>query len=264
MKVLFAGLHAPDRPKSIGGTQSWIWTMARQFDDVAFWTPGRPLPTRSFDLGIFAHIGRTRPALDRCRRSVLISHGIIEAERPEPGADVTAFVSEEVRLHWGGTDEPIIRQPIDLGFWKPGTKHHNRLVRFAYRRGETKSEQAAKRLGLDYLRVANSTPAEARQIIQGSAVVHASGRAALEAMACDVPTVIYDHRQAYQRELFEPLNEARTSNYSGRGGWTPTVDEITDETHSALKQSGWRDYVAEHHDAKTIARELLWLIASNC
>jgi hypothetical protein len=35
-------------------------------------------------------------------------------------------------------------------------------------------------------------------------------------------------------------------------------------TENAMKAGGWRDYVAEHHDAQKITRELLWLIASTC
>src|SRR5690606_29899250 len=151
------------------------------------WGPEWPLPAGRFEVGIVANVPFTRPAMDLCDRVLVVSHGIIEAERPE--GDLVAFTSEGVRAHWG-MQGPVIRQPIDLVFWSPAGGRRRYLTRFSYRGGLRYLPRVAHRMGLEFQHVAKLHPFDVRAILRDSACVLATGRAALEAMACGVPVVI--------------------------------------------------------------------------
>lgn len=260
MNILMAGLFTPTGRQPIGGTQTWMKTIADHLPghEVHYWEPGQQL-NGQYDLGIISQVSRTKKAIDHCRNTILVSHGVVKEEKPEPLCDVTLAVSEEVRDHWQLNCD-IIRQPIDTTFWSPSPKvNRTLLARFAYRVGETKSKDVAKMCGLTYTQIKGMTQHEARKIIRTSAVVHASGRAALEAMSCGIPTVIYDHRKQYQGEYLEEnfLSSMKT-NYSGRGGVeNPTLQQVTNTTQTALVCEGYREHIEKYHDAKHIAEKLL-------
>lgn len=258
MRVLMTGKHTPVGPMPIGGVQSWMTTIKAELErlghEVQIWEPGYRA-SGFFDLCIAQHLKYTRPALNFCKRSVLISHGIIEDERPLSGCDVTAYVSEGVRDHWGGSG-PIIRQPIDLGFWRPGNSDRTHLTRYSYRTAPTQTAT-----GWPYRHVHGLTYEQAREAMQTSVCVYATGRAALESMACGSPTIIYDHRAAYQGPLMGPQSLAANMrhSYSGRGGKKPSQIDVQKRTEWAMQQTGWREWVAEHHDSRKVTEGLLCL-----
>jgi glycosyltransferase involved in cell wall biosynthesis len=259
MKILLAAKHAPHGPRPIGGVQSWCRTveaeLVRRGHDVQTWGPGQPPPLGGHDLGIIANPTDTARAYDWCKKTLTVCHGIIPAESPT--GDNVVYTSEEVRAHWGG-DGPIIRQPIDLEFWTPVRSRRRFLTRFSYRGGLPFLPVLAKSLGMIPKHVRNSSAEEARDVLRESACVIATGRAALEAMACGVPVVICDHRSAYQQPLFDPdTTGAMTRNYSGRGGVRPTLDNIKTAVKTAMKNGSMRNHIEENHDVKNVVNELL-------
>lgn len=259
MKILITGkfTHLVSRP--IGGLQSWIKTVSSELESRGYHVDVKEpheLDGTKYDLGIFANIKLTGHAVKNCKRSILVSHGIIDAEKPDDSCDRLVFVSEGVRDHWK-MDGDIIRQPIDLEFWKPQRLIKNKITRYSYRNGNMHCEKVSKALDLPFYHAKNMTHEQARDVINSSCLVFATGRAALESMACNVPTVIYDHRDAYQPPLMgiDRLKEMQNS-YSGRSGYTPTPDKVINQCKNILDRSDWREWVAKYHDVKEIVNQL--------
>lgn len=269
MRILLAAKHAPEGSRPIGGVQSWCRTVAgelrRRGHQAVTWGPEQALPAGRFDVGIIANAGDARAAFGLCDRVLVVSHGIILAEKPPEGFPV-AFTSEGVRDHWGRSG-PIIRQPIDLDFWAPhtGSKNRNQLLRYSYRRGMGWLGEAAALLGMTFRHMDGVTHEQARAGFRSAACVLATGRAALEAMACGVPVVICDHRSAYQGPLLDAdLAGAMTRNYSGRGGIEPTPGDVADAVQDAISDGHRRDWVEAHHDVRVIVEQLLEAACSAC
>jgi hypothetical protein len=206
-----------------------------------------------FDLGILANMDVTAHAAKFCKRTICVSHGIIPAEIPGR-ADETLFVSEGVKKHWG-REGGIIRQPIDLSLWRDRGRRRSRVVRYSYRQYPMHCEAAAEALGRPYRHVRDASAEKAAEELSAASVVFASGRAALEAMACGAPVVIYDHRGAYQGPLMDnDLWRQMGNSYSGRGGVNPSLDEVIEAAKEATPNRAW---VEEHHDVKTIVKAFL-------
>lgn len=261
MRILLAAKHAPDGPRPIGGVQSWCRTIAGELrkrgHEAITWGPGQPIPVGGFDFGIISNAGDTARAFDWCRQTVNICHGIIPAEQPRID-DLTMYTSEEVRDHWCGAG-PIIRQPIDTEFWSPdswGLKVF--LARFSYRSGLGFVMNLATDLNLAYTHIRNEGQEEVRRILRQSGCVLATGRAACEAMACGVPVVICDHRAAYQKPLLNlNIKHSMLQNYSGRGGITPTPDNVRHACEAAMENGSMRDHIKRYHDVKNVVDQLL-------
>lgn len=257
MNILIAARHPPGGRLKIGGVQSWCQTvgdeMTRRGHDVTYWGPGEVL-NGFFDIGIFANVADTGPVMQFCRKTVSVCHGIIEPEKPP--LRNAAFTSEEVRDHWHG-EGPVIRQPVDLDFWRPGSGEKRYLVRFSYRDGLEFVPYIATRMGLHYVHLKDSSPEACRKIIDQAACVLATGRAAVEAMAMGAPVVICDDR-GYQEPLLDPdTSGSMTRNYSGRGGITPVVHVLRREIDKAIERGSLRGHVKDHHDVRDIADQLL-------
>ena len=259
MRVLLAARYTV-RQVQMGGVQSWIESvtapMRAQGHEVVTWGRGEATPSERFELGILAHWCETGHLAAICDRTVCVSHGPIEPERPGP-ADRVVFTSEGVRDHWNGEGD-IVRQPIDLEFWSPAPARRVYLTRHSYRNGLVFVPRLASDLNLKFKHVSRASYRQVREALRESAVVLATGRAALEAMACDVPVVICDHRHQYQDALLDPdTRGAMTRNYSGRGGVTPTIENVRAAACEAMKVGGLRAHVRQHHDAAQIAAQLL-------
>lgn len=257
MRLLIAARHVPNGPRPVGGVQTWCATIADEFErrgsEVVLWQPGMRLEG-TFDAGIFSNIADTRSAMVFCRRTLAVCHGIIGAERP-PARDVV-FTSEEVRDHWK-VDGPIIRQPIDLGFWAPAPVRRHLVVRFSYRLGLDFIEDLAESLGAGYVHLSNEKHSKVREILLQAKCVIATGRAAAETMACGIPVVICDDRTYMGPLLDNDTLGSMTRNYSGRGGIPPTADNVRFAIHTAIERGGLRSHAMQHHDVHTIADQLL-------
>lgn len=262
MNILIASKYGPHGKRKIGGVQTWVATVAeellRQLHAVTLWEHGERDPQNTFDLGILSNPKYTSRFARKCVRVKHVCHGIIEDEKPIHGQ--VYFTSEDVRDHWQGNGE-IIRQPIDLNFWSPpeGSEPRERImVRFSYRRGLDFLPEAATAMGLGFKHVKSADPETSRTILRKAAVVIASGRAAIESMACGTPTVLCDHRSAYQGPLLDrDIIDSKARNYSGRGGVTPNTVMVVAACQRAIKQGSLRKHVEENHDVKKIVQRLI-------
>lgn len=253
----------------MGGVQSWARTvgavLADRGHEVQYWEPGLPAPSPA-ELGIFANVHLTEPVLQFVERSVGVCHGIIPDEKPIDGrVDRWVFVSEGVRNHWDVPGE-IVRQPIDTFFWRPNRDTDARTggaVRFSYRRnGLPYAEKVSTKLGFAFKHVHSASPDQAREILQNAQLVFASGRAALEAMACGAPTVIYDNRSAYQPPLLgEYIPSQMRQSYSGRRGIANPNEkqlvEVITKTVLSADPSFWRQWVLAQHEAVRRTAQLI-------
>ena len=257
MKVLIASKRRPGAlGRQDGGVQTFNRTLALTLSRLGH-SPmigdASVRPTGQYDLGILSNLRYTERFADQCARVVTVSHGIVEDEKPVEGS---WFTSEGVRDHWKQTG-PIVRQPIDLEFWHPGVGQRRYLTRFSHRFGLEWVPQMASRMRLEFYHVHRATPEQAREILQASVCVLASGRAALEAMACGVPVVICDHRN-YQGPLLDPDTlGAMTRNYSGRGGIEPGEHKLREAICRAMDAGSLRSHVEKNHNAVDIVRQLL-------
>jgi len=263
MRILLAAKHAPHGARPIGGVQSWCRTVCRELErrgyDVETWGPEQFFPAGEFDLGIVANIHDTHKALAQCRKLIVVSHGIIPAENPhlKNSRAQLVFTSEEIRDHWDGIGQ-IVRQPIDLDFWVPAHNRKESLTRFSYRRGLNFVKGIARSMQMKYVHLHNKSSRECREVLQNSACVLATGRAALEAMACGVPVVLLDHRGAYQPALLHTdIPQAAKRNYSGRGGITPTILNTREAIDRAITRGNMRKYVKKYHDVVHIVDQLM-------
>lgn len=257
MKIILGAKHiqAGDRP--IGGVQSWIKTVRAELERrghvVTEWQRDMPIPDERFDLGVLANERYTRCLSEICDQTIGVSHGIINDEAPLGGFDRYLYVSENVRDRWDGQDH-IIRQPIDLEFWHDAGRVRTNAVRYSYRRSPTHCEPVSEVMGLHYQQVTDAPHEKARDILQQAELVFATGRAALEAMACGARVVIYDNRE-YQAPLLDMNLERQMGySYSGRGGSTPTLKNVVE---AALSAEARRDWVEEHHDVRKVVEVLL-------
>jgi hypothetical protein len=260
MRILLAAKYVPSGPTPIGGVVSWVWTIRRALERaghaVEEWQPKMPRPAPGFDLGIIANATLTSEAANWCERSIEVCHGFLEGDRPLGTLDRSVFVSESTAAKWSGSGE-IVRQPIDLDFWAPleGAERSG-AVRYSYRRTPTHCEAACERLGLPYRQVGGVSYESARDALRAAKVVFASGRAALEAMACGAKVVIYDHRQTYQPPMLGGcLHDEMPENYSGRAGVAnPSIEQVVEAIQRAAH---WRGWVERNHNAEKIVEKLL-------
>jgi hypothetical protein len=218
----------------------------------------RDRPSEAFDVGIFANAAYTGHLKGLCGRTVLVTHGIVPDEAPAEGFDRVVFTSEEVRDHWGGGE--VIRQPLDIGFWRPDPMRGHFLTRFANRSGLDMAPEVAERLGMKFQHARHLKPPAARQAIWQSACVLASGRCAVEAMACGVPLVVADERH-YQGPLLDPdAVGSMLRNYSGRGGVVPTTENLAAAVQAAIERGSLRAHVEKHHGAAQVVDQLLGVV----
>ena len=260
MRILLAARYTA-RQVQMGGVQSWIESVAAPMEadghEVVKWGRGDRLPEGRFDVGILAHWAETGHLSSLCHRTVNVSHGPIEPEKPGFAAGRVVFTSEGVRDYWGVHGD-IIRQPIDLDFWSPAQARRILLTRHSYRGGLGFVPGLASKFNLQYRHVTKETYRGVLEALRQSAVVLATGRAALEAMACGCAVIIADHRHQYQGALFDPDTlGAMHRNYSGRGGITPTAQNIETAIREATQTGSLRAHVEQHHDAVKIAAEIL-------
>jgi glycosyltransferase involved in cell wall biosynthesis len=259
VRILIASKYGPHGSVKIGGVQSWAATVEKALTDggheVRQYEYGQAKPPGRYDLGIISHWTFTGAVAPLCNEVVNVSHGVIDAERPKFGKRL--FTSEEVREHWG-VDGGIIRQPIDLDFWTPAVARREYLTRFSYRDGLDMAVDVARSLNLKYRHIKRMTPRQCREILRQSAVVLATGRAALEAMACGAPVVICDHRAPYQGPLLDTQTlGSMKRNYSGRGGQAPTPSALREACEVSMAQGSLRWHVEEHHNARRVVNDLL-------
>lgn len=262
MRILIASKRRPDTPgRRNGGVQTWVSTVAAELHKRGYGVEVADrynVLTQTFDVGIFANSSYTAPLANLCKRSILVTHGIVPDEAPGESFGKVMYTSEEVRDHWEpGRVGGIIRQPIDLNFWKPRPVKRKFLLRVAGRSGLPMLFDVASALETPFRHLRNFDPEEARRVIRQSVCVLASGRAAVEAMACGIPVVICDARH-YQGPLMDlDILGSMGRNYSGRGGVKPTHENVEAAVVRAIAKGSLRSHVEQHHDVVDIVDQLL-------
>lgn len=263
--VLIAGLHPAVHTQGKGGVWSWQQAVAAAFRrrgvSTHLWTPRASLAP-VYDLGIINEpVLGWKGVAARCRRVVFVCHGRNPAEKP--AAAPTVYTSPEVRDFWGADKSaPIVRQPIDLGFWSPPERDDARqpvLVAYSnYAPADWNLASHAAAAGLSFERARGLSHEEARDLFRRAGCVLAAGRGALEAMACGAPTLIGDWRAYDGPPRYDPdTDRAEARNYSARGG--PLIDHgLPAAIRAAMdgdRDRHWRR-IADRHDADRIIDEL--------
>lgn len=258
LRILLASKRAPDAPgRRPGGVQTWVSTMRDAFVQMGHSVMVADSQFETIDraeLGVFANWRHVERFADRCDRVIPICHGIVDDETPAPGS---WFTSEEVRDHWRGSG-PIIRQPIDLSWWAPGGHPERMIVRYAARGGLEWLPDLADLMGYEFTHASGMSHWNARQLLWRADCVIASGRCAVEAMACGAPVVVCDERH-YQGPLMDadPFG-AMHRNYSGRGGVAPDEESLRAAILRAMdRRHLFRAHAELHHDASAVARQIL-------
>lgn len=256
MRVLIASKYTHLGKHPIGGVQTWNCAIGDELErlghEVVYWEPGFRLDG-GFDLGILANQSYTGGNERLCSRVVKVSHGIIPDEAGGPEFFAT---SEEVAQKWG-CEAGIIRQPMNLEFWSPGTESTETLVRHSYRQGLPMLTEIAASRGWRLHHLLNLGATAVRDSLRRAHVVIATGRAVVEAMATGVPVVIADHR-GYQGPLLSLDTEGQMArNYSGRGGEAPTRESLDQAIDAAIERGSLRAHAEKHHDVRQIVDGLL-------
>lgn len=269
MRILLAAKYVHGGRENRGGVQSWTKTVLLKLlqsgHEVELWEPGFAVPNSDFDIGIFANHGYTSRLVPLCKRTINVVHGIIPDEAPNPQLfDEFIYVSHGVSFFWTQKGMPqgkIIGQPIDTDFWSPeDVDYRIGVVRWSYRNTELMGRELAGVLNEPYIHMTNLTHSKGRDVIRRSRLVIASGRAALEAMSCGVPTLIYDHRGYNGGPLLcKDMGVAQLHSYSGRSGIRPALKDLVQAADDAFDkpEEFWREWVLNHHNAAKITQELI-------
>ena len=258
MHVLIGSKRAPGRKgRRDGGVQTWVSTVRDELlrlGHAVSVCDAVILPTTNCDAAILSNPRYSKYMASLATRVTYVCHGIVEDERPEQNS---VFTSEQVAAHWQQRG-PVIRQPLDLDYWSPsGERDPNLIVRYANRNGLTEMPQTLD--GYEYKHLRNVDHGEARKWLRRAGCVLATGRAAIEAMACGAPVIICDNRP-YQGPLMHTgtLWDAMRANYSGRGGSVPNRRNILEQVELCIGTGQvYRDWVCKYHDVRRVVPLLL-------
>lgn len=217
-----------------------------------------------WDYIICSHREQYANIMANAATKLYISHGIIEDEQYQPGADGYISVSEETRKSnlERGIDSRVIGQPIHIGKWsKPNTELKNILV---IRRGVLVEDQFAFLSEKYNLRISDMNIPIEDQIAWADVCI-TLGRGALEAMAQGKPVLIADCRRyigavgdGYVTK--DNIADIAECNFSGRRYRHPLSREWIEAELAKYNHEDsafLRRYVTENHDAKMIASQMI-------
>lgn len=200
-----------------------------------------------FELGIISQI-QTADVLrhNLCDRTIYVSHGLGNSDKPLWDCDRVVAISPEVADKWGIDYKDVIFNPINTQrYWAPLN------VLYISNHGGLGSmlDKVCKELGYVYRRISMAWDVE--EHIKWADVVVSVGRGGLEAMSCGKRVVFADYRKYNGRPLGE-CGYNPECNFSGRGDKI----EVTEEW---LKMSlqGPRDLILRCHRVEDICRKLL-------
>ena len=223
-----------------------------------------------FDLGIISPACCYLPTYETCKKTLQVTHGIVEAERPVRGADYHVFISEETRDFWN-IDGAVIRNPIDTNRYAPAGPPREDLrvvAHFSNYDDILNLQMACEDMGVRLDRIKHKGFDEVIAMLSDADMIFSVGRSAYEAMSIGREVVFCDNRTYYLSPAgslgdglaSECYYEARANNCSGRwGGHQWSVNNFVEILDAYDRNSAFanRRIIIENHDHHEIAAELL-------
>lgn len=222
-----------------------------------------------FDIGIISPACCFLPTYEMCKKTLQVTHGIIDPEAPVALADYHVYISEETRDFWN-IDGPVIRNAIDTNRYAPVKRPRQELkavAHFSNYDNILNLEIACDILRIRLNRIKHEGFDDVIRLLDDSDMVFAVGRSAYEAMSTGREVVFCDNRSYYnvKGSLGDGLAsqcyyEARTNNCSGRWG---RHDWNVDDFVKILEAYDWnsclpnRQIIIDNHDHREIANQLL-------
>jgi len=272
---------------SLGGTQTWVQTMAKElaqrgFDiylfagDNNYSVIGTAYtqfdPSVEYDIALINH-NTCLTALEgvKIKKKIFTSHGILpELEQPVEGADFYVAVSEEVQenLKKQGFDATVIRNPIDLDVYYPTRAFthfpqplRNVVYMSNYQGGCVEViKEACKKLNINLKVYGKNEPMPSLQAFREADLVIGLGRTAYEAMAMNKNVIIFDYNGADGFVTPETILEFRKNNCSGRRHKIKLdADGLVELFKKFDYKMQMRKYIADNNDVKLIVSQYLQL-----
>jgi len=198
-----------------------------------------------FDFGIIAQIQTAEVVRHKiCKKTIYVSHGLGNSDKPLWDCDRVVAVSEEVATHHGIKE--VIYNPIDVD-WYNCPKN----VLYISNHGGLSGmlTKVCEELGYPYRRA--SVAWNLKEHIDWADIVIAVGRGALEAMSCGKQVIIADYRK-YNGKPLRDYGYNVSHNCSGRC-------DRADVTEQSLRELllGPRGTILRYHDVGKICQKLL-------
>jgi hypothetical protein len=266
MKILLTSAHL----ENFSGSKQWVYTIAKEFaksHDVTVTSPRNGVMAKKiqergirvedmatliesgekFDLGIISQV-QTAPVVKAgiCDKTVYVSHGLGNADKPLLGCDVVCAMSDEVKDKWGIKN--LIYNPVDTEWF-----YYPKKVLYLSEHGGLKGvlKQACDELGYE-LRHAKKTW-DVKGAICWADVVVGVGRGCLEAMSCGKSVIVADYRKYNGKPLMDYTYNV-SHNCSGRCDKVePTVERLKEHL------LGNRLTMLLYHSSEKVCKRLLQL-----
>lgn len=214
MNILLTNLYIT----TFGGTENWCYSMAKELikqgHKVELYTPTINNFFKKFEeLGVtFSNGGNYDLILDNhCMvnkiqtkgKIIHTCHGIIDAEKPLPNADLNVAVTEKVKKTWNL--KYVIPNGIDLDRFKIINKPNDKLKKIiSLCKSDTANDvlkQICNELNLDLEIMFGKEVFNIENKINEADLVVGIGRSILDGMACGRPVVSFDDRFYFKTRM---------------------------------------------------------------
>jgi len=277
MKILLGTISL----SSLGGTETWTKTIYDELSkehDVSVYSPKeyRAFPELNvankddeYDVAFINHKTTFKKLKKyKIKKRIVVIHGVIpKEEKPAKGADQYFAVSEEIAEKYKELNPVIVRNPIDLNFYK-STIAPNKVIKkvlFASNYKGTAFKivvNAFKGMDVDIRRVGGrgNQTFLMKEAYNWADLVIGLGRTAYEAMACERNVIIFDYNGGDGFVTPENLLEFRKNNCSGRREkifYSPMGLLYEAKRYNSSRGRILRDFIKTHNSSSLIAKQLL-------
>lgn len=271
-----------------GGTESWIYTIAKELfnqgHEVTVYSPNmgsfgynylgfanltREIPTENFDLILCNHLmtdiqGVKGFKVNNCHSFFIPVENFVE------GADKYISISEEVKdiQSKRGFESEVIMNPIDFEkFYECPSKQLKRVLHFSkYNNSASRIiSEVCDELGLEFSTIKYPT-FETQEIIKDFDLVIGIGRCLMESMAMGKNVISGDKRDWMENFIGggmitqENYNDLKYSNFSGRNNPIIfTKERLKEEIKKFSPNNNLREILKQDCDHKLIVDKYLRL-----